>query len=324
MVKKVLLIVFGVVGALVGAAMVVGGTVLFAITSGDGWINSDTRSVTTGTFGFLSEPQAISHGTFTTSKSTEVHLRVQAQPTAGKEIFIGVGPTVDVDGYLDGVPIDLVTDIGFSPFRLSTQPRDGTSSPEPPTDQDFWSAEASGSGQQTLDWVLPSGTGDYRVVLMNADGSRGVTADASVGVRVPFLRSLGLGLLIAGGILALVGLLLFIWGLMTKVPPRAAPAGPYPYPGAGWPPPGSAAYPASGYGPYPPPPGTPPPLGTPPPPGWPPPPPYGQPPAPPPGAGYPRQPEAPSEPPPRTAEPEPPGSRTDTTPPPDAGNRRDT
>src|SRR6266516_3069655 len=118
MVKKVLLIVFGVVGALIGVGMLIGGTVLLGITSGDGWISSDTHSVTTDTYGFLSEPQTISNGSFTTRNSTEVHLRVRAQGAGGKEIFIGVGPTLDVDRYLDGVPVDLVTDIGFSPFRL--------------------------------------------------------------------------------------------------------------------------------------------------------------------------------------------------------------
>jgi len=279
MVKKVLLIVFGAIGALVGIGLLIGGAVIAAITSGDGWINSETHTVSTETYGLVSQPQAIRNGSVTTRDSTDVHLRVRAQPTGGKAVFIGVGRTSDVDGYLDNVPVEEVTDIRFSPFRLDTRRLDGSGTPEPPTEQIFWVSKVSGAGQQTLDWVLPNGSGDYRFVLMNADASEGVTVDMSVGVRVPFLRSLGVGMLAGGGVLTAVGVALFIWGLVTKVPPRVPPAGAYPA-GAGWPPPGYGPYPPPGYGGYPP--GTPPP-------GWPPAPPYGQ-------AGQPGQPGYPTQP----------------------------
>jgi hypothetical protein len=280
MVKKVLLIVFGAIGMLVGIGLLIGGAVLVAITGRDGWISSDSQSISTQTYAFLSQPQTISRGSSTSRDRTEVLLRVRARGTTEKPIFIGVGPTNDVGQYLDGVPAEEITDINFSPFRLDTHRLDGSNAPKPPTEQAFWTAKVSGAGEQTLDWELPSGTGDFRFVLMNADASQGVTADVSVGVRVPFLRSLGVGLLVAGIVITLVGLLLLIWGIVTKVPPKVPP-GMYPA-AAGWPAPGYGPQPPPGYGG---------PSGA-PPAGWPPAQPYGQQGYP----GYPGQPQYPGQP----------------------------
>jgi len=264
MVKKVLLIVFGAIGALAGVIMVIIGAALLAITGGDGWISSPTQSISTDTYAFVFDSGTVSSGSDTSRNRTDVSVRVRALADAGKDVFIGVGPAGEVEQYLSGVPKAEIVDVNLSPFRLSTVRVDGTRTPEPPTDQTFWTAKATGSGEQTLEWALQGGYRGYRFILMNADASQNVTAQASMGVRVPFLRSVGVGLLVAGGIVGAVGLGLFVWGLMTKVPPKVPP-GMYPA-AAGWPPPGYGPYPPPGYGP----PGTPPP-------GWPPPPPYGQP-----------------------------------------------
>ena len=43
---------------------------------------------------------------------------------------------------------------------------------------------------------------------MNADGSRGIAADVSVGATAPFLFAIALGLLIAGGVALVLAVLL--------------------------------------------------------------------------------------------------------------------
>ncbi|HYT10334.1 MAG TPA: hypothetical protein VEL73_06700, partial [Mycobacteriales bacterium] len=176
----------------------------------------------------------------------------------GKEVFLGVGPAADVDRYLDGVPYDEVIQVRFSPFRYETTRHDGDRAPEPPADQSFWSARASGPGEQTLEFGVNGG--DYRVVVMNADASQGVDVRSSFALRAPFLRRLALGMLIVGLLLLGVGVALLVWGIRTKVPrrqPAWGPYGGYPgYPGYGYPPGyGQGGYPPPGYPPagYPPP-----------------------------------------------------------------------
>ncbi|HSC51218.1 MAG TPA: hypothetical protein VLD16_13220, partial [Gaiellaceae bacterium] len=66
----------------------------------------------------------------------------------------------------------------------------------PPTAQSFWAASASGVGTQTLSWKVRDG--DWSVVLMNADGSRGVAADVDLGAKLSFLLWVAIGLLIGG------------------------------------------------------------------------------------------------------------------------------
>ena len=71
-----------------------------------------------------------------------------------------------------------------------------------PGKQTFWAAKASGSNRQTMSWKVAKG--DWAVVVMNADATRGVRTNVSVGAEVPLLLELGIGLL-AGGGLAAVG-----------------------------------------------------------------------------------------------------------------------
>jgi hypothetical protein len=70
----------------------------------------------------------------------------------------------------------------------------------PPTASDIWTATASGSGEQVLQWEPRSG--DWSVVLMNADGSRPVSADVTAGAEVPHLGTVAL-VMVANGVVAL-------------------------------------------------------------------------------------------------------------------------
>ena len=290
--KKVLLIVFGAVAGLIGALLAIAGVAVIALTGGDGSISSGTEMLGTSTYALVSEPAAVDAGP---GRSVDATLRITAESTTRTAVFVGVGPAVDVDRYLSGVEYDEVRDVTFSPFRFETERREGVRAPERPVGQRFWTEQASGAGRQTVEFRVQAG--DHRIVVMNADASPGVEVRASFGVRAPWVRRLGIVLAIVGVALVLLGLLLLVWGIRTRVPPRqpatawGPSGGP---PGYGYPPayrqqqPGyppaygqQAGYPPPG---YPPPAGyAPPPAGQ-PPPGYPPTggPPAGFPPAPPP------------------------------------------
>jgi hypothetical protein len=130
-------------------------------------------------------------------------------------VFVGVARTDDVDRYLRGTAYTTVTDIDADPFGVWFDPsyRDSTGEarPAPPAKRDFWAASASGAGEQSVEWKVRDG--DWSVVVMNADGSRGVDTSVSAGAKLPFVgpagwTSVGVGLFAAvtAGALLLVGL----------------------------------------------------------------------------------------------------------------------
>ena len=150
------------------------------------------------------------------------NVRLKVESSAGKPVFVGIARTSDVSDYLRGTSHTEVTDVDYSPFHASYRDRDrgGDRRPALPADQDFWAASAHGSGTQTVAWDLEDG--DWSIVVMNADGSRGVETDISAGAKIPFLGTLGWVSL--GGALVLLitaGTLMYL-GLRTPRTPKAA------------------------------------------------------------------------------------------------------
>ncbi len=127
-----------------------------------------------------------------------------------KPLFLGLAERIDTDRYLAGVQRAEVRDLRFPegdvPLTRRPQVRvdvfPGSASPATPTMQSFWLQSAAGSRTQSLQWRIESG--DYCLVLMNADGSRGIAATASIGLRAPIaIRVAGVALGLGVVILAL-------------------------------------------------------------------------------------------------------------------------
>jgi hypothetical protein len=122
-------------------------------------------------------------------------VRIRVTPTSpGGPLFVGIGPSTDVDRYLGGVNHALITEF----WGEKTEAVDGSTPAAPPELQDFWVASASGSGPQTLVWDPADGS--WTVVVMNADGQPGIDVGADLGAKVPALPWIALGFLVAGAL----------------------------------------------------------------------------------------------------------------------------
>ncbi len=166
-------------------------------------LHSPTAAITTGSPALTADLNTSSW--VIDNLDTDIRITVTAG-SSDQQIFAGVGPAAAVDGYLSGVGRDEITSFtnGGTPTYRSIA---GTSAATPPTAQTFWAATASGPGTQQLSWTAVNGR--WAVVVMNADGSPGVAASVTVGVRAGFLIPLavillGLGLLITAGAVVLI------------------------------------------------------------------------------------------------------------------------
>jgi len=123
-------------------------------------------------------------------------LQLTATSAGGRPLFVGIAPSRDVDGYLAGVGYDEITDLDTDPADITTDHRSGSRAAVPPPQVDIWDERRTGTGEQRLQWTPRSG--QWAAVIMNADGSPGVSARISVGARLAWLPWVGVGFLVFG------------------------------------------------------------------------------------------------------------------------------
>ena len=174
-----------------------------------------------------------------------IDLDVQLQARAlepDREIFVGIARQADLDRYLADVARDQVIRIntGAPVYRRQGSEVERVAAP---AEQDFWVASTSGSGTQELTWSATSGR--WAAVVMNADGTPGVSVTMTVGAKSGLILPLAVVLSIVGAIFAAVAVVLIVFGAAGARNDRRPgpgthlvepPAGPV-QPGSSFPPP---------------------------------------------------------------------------------------
>ena len=150
------------------------------------------------------------------------------RPTANVA-FVGVGRAEAVDAYLAGTAHDEVADVDGE--TLTYRHRGGDVEIEPPIDQQLWTRSATGTGSLRLDWHVQSGR--WSAVVMNADGTPGVSADVEVGTKGGFVFPLAFIMAGAGLMVVVVGLVLVVIGIGGRPPQQPASPDGAPVAGAG-------------------------------------------------------------------------------------------
>jgi hypothetical protein len=237
-------------------AVLLGGILLavagIALTAGGGgvlWLNS----AHTDADGYLTSPSyaLASQGYALTSAAADlqaspdewvpftgrIKTRLTGSAQGERAIFMGVGRTADVEAYLENVAHDEVADLRGWSREVSYRTVAGTAAPADPAAQDFWVAQAQGSGEQVLNW--DPGPGRWSAVLMNADASQGIAVSAAGGIAAGALWPIGIGLLVGGLVLLALAAALIVAATAGNAAtahrpdgeaaaPTPAGAGPYP------------------------------------------------------------------------------------------------
>ncbi len=196
----------------------------------DGYLLSNEETLTGSGHALVSERIDLSTGADWVPLSAALgDVRFQATATdPGTETFIGIAPVSEAAAYLGDVRRTVIADLGIDSPAQRELPGDEPSGP--PGDQDFWTAQSSGTGTQELTWVPAEG--DWMLVVMNADGSAGISVDSRIGATFPALDGLAWGLLIVGVVcLALAALLLVLAARRPADHRPGLPPGAWPGPG---------------------------------------------------------------------------------------------
>jgi hypothetical protein len=202
--KRILLLVVGGITVLFALALLAGGgAAVWGLSQrdDDGFFTSGTHDFSTSSYALGSE--SLDVGPDIPGWLEDGFATVRVEATSAKPFFIGIGPVADVERYLADVEHAQITDFDIDPFSVSYRALDGTAQPAPPASQDFWRAQATGRGRQTISWPIEEGT--WSVVAMNADGSRNVSVDARLGTRIQYVRWIVGGLFAAGVLVLLLG-----------------------------------------------------------------------------------------------------------------------
>ncbi len=216
---------FGRVSALVAASILALVSLGLLAAGGTGIVLDQTQRDSSGYLMTSSEPYSTSTYALVSASyrggtsgdwfvNRDVIGTVRVRVTSARPVFIGIGPENAVNGYLAGVAHARGNSLTTPSADFRTYA--GGAPATAPSVQTFWAASSSGSGQQTLTWKPQAG--NWRIVLMNSNGTAGVISAVSIGARMPDL--LTIAIVVAG-----VGLLLLVisgTGFYLAVRPRAS------------------------------------------------------------------------------------------------------
>ena len=236
---RIVMLVVGAVLALIGFVVLAGsglGIGAYATQRTDGYFQTGTVRVASATYAITSDRVDLQSepgdDDWLIDRGALGSVRLSIAPgRSGEPVFAGIGPTADVAAYLDGVSHDVIRDFELSPDRVLYRRVPGEATPTPPGDQSFWVAQVTAEQASQLTWKVESG--DWTVVLMNADASRGVDLDARLGIKVDWLLPALIGLLALGLVLLAGGTLLIIFatrGQPRQVEPLATQPAAWPAP----------------------------------------------------------------------------------------------
>ena len=203
--------VFASLAALVGVCLLLGGVALIVVhgvaRDDEGFYTSDKELLRSGGYAITTDRIAIDPGVADDLPEGLLgELRVRAESTGGKPVFLGIGPSAEVERYLDGVARARFVD--FRGNRAVLEQIPGGAPRSAPDSESFWVATGEGDGEQRIDWDPDEGV--WTVAVLNADGSRGVAVDADIGAEVTWLIWVGVGLTLVGLVVTATAILLII------------------------------------------------------------------------------------------------------------------
>ncbi len=192
---RIVAIVAGSVLALISLGLLAGGVtgIIYDLTQrdSDGFLTSPEETFDTASYALVSETLDVGSDVPEWVIDDLVGT-VRIKSESDRPVFVGIASERDADSYLGNVRRAVVTHVSDPDYSS----RPGRAPVSPPGSQTFWVASTSGAGSQVLDWDVDDG--DWVIVVMNPDGSAGVTADLRIGAELDLLIWIAIGFVVAG------------------------------------------------------------------------------------------------------------------------------
>jgi hypothetical protein len=215
-IKIVLFAIGGFITLIAIGLLLGGGALLWLNTSHTigGFITTESQQIETNSYAIAFQNVNINvgkvvgeWGVWRPSPSDFVTIKITvSNSNPAKNVFIGIAKASDATSYLNNVEYDEITRFSVSSSRsieIEFFTHSGNTAPLAPTTPTFWTASKHGNGTQTLEWSPTPG--NYWIVLMNEDGSKGLNSTITLGVKIPILSTIGLMLLFGGIIAIMIG-----------------------------------------------------------------------------------------------------------------------
>jgi hypothetical protein len=231
--RSVALIVLGSIVGLIGLALLAsGGGVLWGDQTqrdSGGYFTGSAHRIASGSYAVTHDGVDVQHLPGYLDDGKLVRISIDAKSETGRPLFVGVARARDARTYLANVAHSNLRDYNVATEDEEYDSVGGTARPAPPASQHIWVASTTGS--ERLTWGPRNGK--WTVVLMNADGSKGVAADVKLGAKVNYLGWLTAALIAVGAALLALAVFLIVRGGRGRGPEQAvhsaeAPTGPYP------------------------------------------------------------------------------------------------
>jgi hypothetical protein len=194
---------------LAGAAVAIvsGGSLLLAFGL-HGTIRTAHSEIATPANAVVSPVMAIASTNAAERLTGRTSLTASVRSLDASNVFIGIAAARDVDHYLAGASTTRVQDWGSDAIALDPPRGHTRAALAPPGTRTFWVAKGGATTVAALHW--PVRDGQYRLVMMRADGRPGIAAAATAGIRAPAMTWSAVALLFAGLLLSALGVVPFL------------------------------------------------------------------------------------------------------------------
>jgi len=226
---KVVAAIIGSIFALIAVGILIGGGVLFwaqqTLQDDDGYFNSPSYRLDADGYAIVAEEIDLASypGDWWPAK-VDASARLNVRAGTEQEVFIGIALQDEIDNYLSNIAYSVARQLGNRWDDVRLVERSGSAPEGLPAGEGIWAASIQGLGEQTLTWEPQRGR--WAVVIMNADATANVSVSAVASVRIPILRPISIGLMIAGVVFAAFAALLLVAATRSSNAPLPVAAKP--------------------------------------------------------------------------------------------------